>query len=226
MANRTKLGCSHRTTQSSIKSWTCQVLAGLAFTSLGLVSEGLAQTTVSPTSLTYYAVAGGANPPNQTVTLSKSQSSSSTLTAADNAAWLAVSPTNTSLTTSAKMTVIVNTKGLLAGTYRATITFTVGTWSKTTVPVTLIISPAPQSTGVTTKSASLVWKAVTNTAISGYKVYVGEAPRQYSRTISVGNITSATVNSLTVGRVYYFVVTAYNSAGESPPSNEVSKAIP
>jgi hypothetical protein len=32
------------------------------------------------------------------------------------------------------------------------------------------------------------------------------------------------VNSLTVGKMYYFAVTAYNSAGESSYSNEV-KAI-
>jgi hypothetical protein len=61
--------------------------------------------------------------------------------------------------------------------------------------------------------------------VSGYKIYVGEAPRLYSRTITVGNTTSSTVNSLTVGRMYYFAVTAYNSAGESSPSNEVSKTI-
>jgi hypothetical protein len=30
---------------------------------------------------------------------------------------------------------------------------------------------------------------------------------------------------LTVGRTYYFVVRAYNSAGDSGPSNQVSKTI-
>ncbi|HEU5408743.1 MAG TPA: hypothetical protein VFU48_13320 [Nitrospira sp.] len=57
------------------------------------------------------------------------------------------------------------------------------------------------------------------------KIYVGEAPRLYTRTMTVSNVTSSTVNSLTVGRMYYFAVTAYNSAGENPPSNEVSKTI-
>ncbi|HBH79552.1 MAG TPA: hypothetical protein DDY39_06975 [Nitrospira sp.] len=56
-------------------------------------------------------------------------------------------------------------------------------------------------------------------------MYVGEAPGLYTRTVTVGNVTSSTVNSLTVGRMYYFVVTAYNSAGESTPSNMVSKTI-
>jgi hypothetical protein len=91
--------------------------------------------------------------------------------------------------------------------------------------VTSVISPSSTSTSPTTSSAILKWNAVTSTTVSGYKVYVGEAPRQYSRTINVGTVTSSTVSSLTVGRTYYFAVTAYNSSGESPPSAEVSKTI-
>jgi hypothetical protein len=100
-----------------------------------------------------------------------------------------------------------------------------GTWCTYTVPVTLTISPQSGGGGGATSSATLAWNAVTGT-ISGYKVYVGEAPRLYTRTITVGTGTSTSVNSLTVGRTYYFAVTAYNSAGESTPSNEVSKTIP
>jgi fibronectin type 3 domain-containing protein len=95
--------------------------------------------------------------------------------------------------------------------------------------LTLIISPAtssPPSTPSTTSSATVTWNAVTGATVSDYKVYVGEAPRQYSRTINVGTVTSSTVGSLTRGRTYYFAVTASNNGGESPPSNEVSKTIP
>jgi hypothetical protein len=87
--------------------------------------------------------------------------------------------------------------------------------------VTLMISP-PSGT---TSSATLGWNAVTGT-INGYRVYVGEAPRLYTRTITVGTVTSTTVGSLTRGRTYYFAVAAYNSAGVSPLSNEVIKTIP
>jgi hypothetical protein len=89
--------------------------------------------------------------------------------------------------------------------------------------VTLIISP-PSSGGSGTSSAALTWNAVTGT-LSGYKVYVGEAPTLYTRTITLGTVTSTTVSSLTRGRTYYFAVAAYNSAGTSPTSSEVSKAI-
>ncbi len=111
------------------------------------------------------------------------------------------------------------------GTYKGTITIKLGTWHTKTVPVTLMISPATSSPLPATSTATLAWNAVTGTTISGYKIYVGEAPKLYTRTMTVGTVTSSTVNNLTVGRTYYFAVTAYNSAGESTPSNEVSKTI-
>jgi hypothetical protein len=89
----------------------------------------------------------------------------------------------------------------------------------------LTISPMTSSPPpATTSTATLTWNAASGT-VSGYKVYVGEAPRLYTRTINVGAATSSTVSNLTVGRTYYFAVTAYNSVGESAPSNEVSKTI-
>jgi hypothetical protein len=192
---------------------------------LGLVSEGLASHTVLPNSLTYYAVQGKTNPPNQTLTFTKATTVRATLTASDNATWLTVSPTSQSVTTRATITVAVNISGRAAGTYKAAITVKEGTWLNKTIPVTLIISPATTTTSSTTKSATLTWNAVTGTTVTGYRIYVGEAPRLYTRTITIGNVTSSTVNSLTVGRTYYFAVAAYNSAGTSAASNEVSKTI-
>jgi hypothetical protein len=214
-----------RADQTPATSLFWHVLGITACICLGLAPDGLAQTTIKPTALTYYAVQGATNPPNQTLTLSRTRTYSVRLTASDNASWLTVSPTSTSFTTSKNVAVTVKSSGLAAGTYKATITFTVGTWSKYYVPVTLIISPASGGGGGTTSSASLAWNAVTGTTLSGYKVYVGEAPKLYTRTITLGNVTSTTVSSLTRGRTYYFAVTAYNGAGQSPTSNEVSKTI-
>jgi Fibronectin type III domain len=214
---------SHRMTSST--PWFWQILVITMCIWLGLVSEGLASHAVSPTSLTFYAVQGATNPPKKTLTFTKVPTYQATLTASDNATWLTVSPTSQSETTRATITVAVNISGRSAGTYSATITVKEGTWFTKTIPVTLVISPpSGGGGGATTSSATLTWNAVTGT-ISGYKVYVGDAPRLYTRTITVGTSTSTSVNSLTVGRTYYFVVTAYNSAGESTPSNEVSKTI-
>ena len=230
MENAWQTARSCRDNSYSALPWFLQV-AVTAFICLGLASEGLAthRVSVTPTSLTYYAVQGASNPPSQTITVSRPYSSSATLTAPDNATWLSVSPTSTSMTSSKKLTVSVNTSGRGAGTYNGTVTIKVGTWYTTTIPVTLVISPSstppPSTPPPSTSSATLTWNAVTGATVSGYKVYVGDVPTQYTQTITVGNVTSSTVNSLTVGKTYYFAVTAYNSGGEGPRSNEVSKTI-
>ena len=219
---RTARSC--RTDQASTTSLIWQVLGITLCIWLGLVSEGVASHAVSPTSLTFYAVQGATNPPTKTLTFTKVTTTKVTLTASDNSTWLTVSPSSQSVTTRGTITVAVNISGRTAGTYSATITVKEGTWFTKTIPVTLIISPPSGGGGGTTSSATLAWNAVTGT-LSGYKIYVGEAPKLYTRTITVGTVTTSTVNSLTVGRTYYFAVAAYNSAGTSPPSNEVSKAI-
>ncbi|MDH4083125.1 MAG: fibronectin type III domain-containing protein [Nitrospira sp.] len=226
MENAWQTARSCRDNSYSALPWFLQV-AVTAFICLGLASEGLAthRVSVTPTSLTYYAVQGASNPPSQTITVSRPYSSTATLTASDNRSWLTVSPATTSMTGSKTLTVAINTSGRGAGTYNATVTIKVGTWYTKTVPVTLVISPSTTPPPSSTSSATLTWNAVTGIPVSGYKVYVGEAPSQYTRTLTVGNTTSSTVNSLTVGRMYYFVVAAYNGAGEGPPSNMVSKTI-
>jgi fibronectin type III domain protein len=78
----------------------------------------------------------------------------------------------------------------------------------------------------------LAWNAnpptsdpATNT--TGYRVHVGLASGIYTQSTNVGNTTAVTESTLVSGSTYYFVVTAYNSAGlEGPPSNEVSYKAP
>jgi hypothetical protein len=214
---------THQTDPSRLCCW--QMLGLTAVFCLGLASASTAAVTTSRESRTFYAVQGGTNPPSQWFYVYSGTSTPATLTATETASWFRVSPTKTTITNRATITVYVNTTGLAAGTYKSNITIKVGTWGSKIIPVTLILSPSTTSPpSPTTSTATLTWNAATGT-VSGYKIYVGEAPRLYSRTITVSNVTSSTVNSLTVGRTYYFAVTAYNSAGESSPSNEVSKTI-
>jgi len=125
------------------------------------------------------------------------------------------------MTSTAQLTVAVNPSGLAAGTYNATVTIKVGKRSRTKVPVTLTVSPSVQPP----PSATLSWDPVTDPYLDGYNVHVGTASGVYTRTIPVGNVTSYIVDNLTTGTTYFFCVTAYNSAGDSPPSKEVSKSI-
>lgn len=211
--------CRDRYSSATPCFW--QVLAVTAFISQGLASECFA-FTIDPTALTFNAVQGTTNPPNQTLSIDRTRSRQATLTGSDNASWLTVLPATTSMTSTAQLTVAVDIGELAAGTYNATITIKVGTKATKTVPVTLTVLPS-QPPSVTT--ATLAWNPVTDPSLGGYNILVGTASGLYTRTITVGNVTSYTVDSLTTGTTYFFAVTAYNSAGESSPSNEVSKSI-
>ena len=182
--------------------------------------------TVSPPAMTFQAVQGASNPPSQTLNVSKGNNHPTNWTATDNATWLAVSPGAGNITSTAQIAVAVNTSGLAAGTYSATVTIQLGKGGNASVPVALTVAPAPPTTGTST-TASLSWSPPTNSAgVAGYNVYVGTASGVYGPPINVGNVTSYVVNNLVIGNTYYFVVTDYNSSGvESPPSNQVSKSI-
>ncbi len=180
---------------------------------------------LSPTSLSFTATQGAANPAAQTVNVTNTGGGTLTWTASDNASWLTLNTTSgTTMTETDPITVSVNTSGMSAGTYNATITITAGGATNTpqTVPVTLILNPPA------TSSATLTWNANTESDLAGYKVYRATAPGAYGAPIATlqGNVTSYVATGLQVGTTYYFVVTAYDTAGnESAYSNEVSKSV-
>lgn len=63
--------------------------------------------------------------------------------------------------------------------------------------------------------------------VTGYKVYWSTVSGIYDGVPdTIGNRTAHTLSELAPGRTYYFVVTAYNSAGESGYSNEQTVVIP
>ncbi len=75
----------------------------------------------------------------------------------------------------------------------------------------------PASTAV-----SLAWDANTEPDLAGYQIRYGNTSGNYTRMINVGNATSCTVSDLIANTTYYFVVIAYDQAGNvSQPSNEV-----
>jgi hypothetical protein len=80
---------------------------------------------------------------------------------------------------------------------------------------------------VSSGSAVLVWNAVNEPNVTGYRIHYGTEPGQYSQVVDAGNVTTVAVTSLQRSTRYYFAATAYNlSDGSSVFSNEVFKDIP
>jgi hypothetical protein len=81
-------------------------------------------------------------------------------------------------------------------------------------------------------TVTLAWDPPATGTVDGYNLYykAGDSGASYDGTeasegdspIDVGKVTSFTVSGLDSTLTYYFVVTAYNTSGESEPSNEAS----
>ena len=90
--------------------------------------------------------------------------------------------------------------------------------------IILFLSLASQTKA--TGSATLQWDQNPEPDIAGYRLFYGPASGSYDQQIDVGNTTASTVSNLADGGTYFFVVTAYNTAGmQSLPSNEVSATV-
>jgi hypothetical protein len=71
-------------------------------------------------------------------------------------------------------------------------------------------------------SVTLAWDPSPDPTVVGYNLFYGNYNGIYSQSINAGGATSATVTNIFPGITYFFVVTAYNSAGvQSDPSNQV-----
>jgi hypothetical protein len=68
----------------------------------------------------------------------------------------------------------------------------------------------------------LSWNPNSETDVKGYVVYAGTASGVYTFKQDVGAATSFIYPSAVAGQKYFFAVTAYSAAGESPRSAEVS----
>jgi hypothetical protein len=76
-------------------------------------------------------------------------------------------------------------------------------------------------------ATQLTWDASTGT-VSGYRIYYGTSSGVYTGAEDVGNVTQYPLSNLPLVEetTYYIIVKAYNSAGESSPSNMVTYYCP
>ena len=194
------------------------VTVPVAFTITPGATTASTTINVNPSSLSYAATQGAANPVNQNISLTNTDGTLN-WTVTDDASWLVVSPA--SGTGSKTLTTSINTAGLTAKTYNGTLTVSAGTSSKT-VAVTLTVN-APA-----TSSATLTWSANTESDLAGYKIYRATTSGGYGAPVATlqGNVTTYIAAGLQSGTTYFFVVTAYDLSGnESPRSNEISRSI-
>ncbi|MBS0184052.1 MAG: fibronectin type III domain-containing protein [Nitrospira sp.] len=174
-----------------------------------------ASLTASPNSVTYKATQGAANPSAQTITIN----SNGPWSASDGASWLSLSPTSGSK--NGTITASVNTANATQGNNATTITVKSGGITRT-VNVALTMNASSSS------SVTLTWNANTERDLAGYRVYRATSSGTYGAPIATiqGNMPNYIATGLQFGTTYFFVVTAFDIAGnESAYSNEVSKSI-
>ena len=75
-------------------------------------------------------------------------------------------------------------------------------------------------------SLLISWNPITNSTLAGYKIKFGTTSGSYSQSVSVGKVTSYTLQNLTDGVRYYFVVAGVDgNSVEGMPSAEVSGLV-
>ena len=78
-----------------------------------------------------------------------------------------------------------------------------------------------------TAQVTLAWDPNREADLAGYRLYRGRSSGVFDRTVDVGNVTTFTDGDLQTEVAYYYVVTAYNTAGlESDPSNVLELTMP
>ncbi len=193
-----------------------------------------AQVSVSPSSLTFSALPGGANPPAQNLMVSVAGGGSfpaswtAAVSTTSGGSWLSISPT--SGTGSGTIAVSVNIGALAAGSYSGQVTVTVSGSAPTVVPVTLNVialsvsptaltfvgqrggaNPSVQNLQVTAAGgAAIAFTAMVSTATGGNWLSISPASGTTPATISA----SVNITGLAVGN--YSGQVAVTVTGASP----------
>lgn len=175
--------------------------------------------TLSSNNLAFTATQGSADPVPQNLAINSTGSWTASTTGA--ASWLSLS--QASGLNNGTITARVNTSRAALGENRATVAVTSGSITKTVTIVLTLNSPS-------SSSAVLTWRANSETDLAGYKVYRSTISGRYEPRDAIAmlrkNVTTYQATGLQFGKTYYFVVTAFDIAGnESGYSNQVSKSI-
>ncbi len=197
---------------------------------INLTGTGVAATRIlgaSPTSLAFGTLA--LNSSSQlTSTLTNNGNSNVTISGVTvTGAGFSVSgvSSNTILTPGQTATLMVTFAPTIAGAVNGA---SVNVASNATgSPTTVALSGTGQT--ASSRSVALTWSASPTSGISGYNVFRATSSGGYGPTpLNPSPVSALTYTDTTVvsGLTYFYVVTAVNSAGNSPNSNEVPASIP
>ena len=180
-------GMTAGTTCSGTISMTAASVTQTATVTLNVTGLTTAGLTLSPSAFTFNAVAGGAAPASQTLTVTAQTNTSATAQVSEqsctNSNWLTLSPTGsfTASLANTTFTVSVNQSGMTAGTTcNGTISIVAASGTQT-VPVTLSLVYVPPAV------LTLRPSAFTFTAVAG-----GAAPASQTLTVMASYVTGAT----------------------------------
>ncbi len=174
---------------------------------------------ISPTSLSFAATQGGANPATQTLSISNTGGGLFSWNVGKNASWLTLNPV--SGTGNGTVTLTVTTGNLTAGSYSGAVTVNAPGASSMTVPVTLTIAtipvppaigasptnlsfvatqgggnPAPQTLSISnTGGGSLTWSASDNVDWLALSPVTGTGNGVVTATVTTGARTAGTYNA-------------------------------
>lgn len=71
-------------------------------------------------------------------------------------------------------------------------------------------------------NVTLAWDASPDETVVGYRIYWGPATGNYTNSLTLSNVLTATLTNLTAGATYYLAATAFDAEGlESVFSNEI-----
>ncbi|MCG3154259.1 MAG: hypothetical protein DKINENOH_00853 [bacterium] len=163
--------------------------AGEAFVFPNETSPSPATIRLTPASFQFTATQGGNNPAAQVLVIGNSGVSGSTLnwSATDNANWLSLSPTSGSVVAGGNQnaTLSVNTTGMVAGTYNATITVTDPNATN---------SPQTASVMLTIQALSRPTIALYPTTFQFTAVQGGSSPTSQTMNVSNTGLSGSTLN--------------------------------
>src|ERR1035441_4549864 len=180
-------GMTAGTTCSGTISMTGASVPQTPTVTLNVTGSTAAVLTLSPSAFTFNAVAGGAAPASQTLTVTAQTNTSATAQVSEqsctNSNWLTLSPTGsfTAGPSNTNFTVSVNPSGIASG---ATCS---GTISMTAASVTQTANVTLNVTGLTAAGLTLSPSAFTFSAVAG-----GAAPASQTLTVTAQTNTSAT----------------------------------